>query len=364
MRKVSVIGLLLLMCVVGCSGGSYHFSVPLNESAVYINSDGSLDVEYRIVFKNKGKPIDIVDIGLPHPQYRLETARAELRYPDGRSFRLATIRVSTYIEVGVEVPLTGCEIPKGEQAEFYFRVNVPNMVFKDDVDSNYASVNFVPTWFAPELVSGKTHLIVRFYFPEGVKEDEARYHGADNAPQEMGFKENRFAYTWVVERAEQKPYKFGVSFPKRFVGKVDDSWRYDRKWLTGGARKGDASSAGDGIKAMVSSLLVFGVWCLGIAAVVASFFHKKKLRRRYIEPTIGVEGMGERKGLRPCEAAVVLELPAEQIIGIAILELVEEGIVKINSVSPLKVEVLKDVSQLEGYRKKLVEAMGAAGDSK
>jgi len=331
--------------------------VPSNECDVFINNDGSIDVEYRINFLNKGKPIDIVDVGLPHPEYRLETAKAELRTSDGRAFQLTKIFPSTYIEVGVEVLLRDCEIQKGEQAEFYFRINVPDMVFKDDADPDYASVNFVPTWFAPELVTGKTHLVVKFHFPQGVSKDEPRYHGVENAPQKMGFENNRFTYTWVIEEAEQKPYKFGASFPKKFVGKTTESWRYNPKWLTGEKRSGGSSSK----PSLGSGPIIFTFVVLLYAAlsILTTYINRNKYKRQYIPPSIGIESAGARKGLKPCEAAVVLQLPPEQIIGIAILELVEEGVIRVDSISPLDIKPLRRTERLEPYQQSLVEALTA-----
>jgi len=362
-----VVGGALLAFVLGlvfgfATSGSYCFRVKRNCSSVWIKWDGSIDVEYDIEFENFGRPIDVVDIGLPHPNYRLGTAEAEIILPDGTTHKLSDIRPSTYIEVGVEVHLHEHSIPKGESGRIHFRINVLEMVFPDTADADYASVEFIPTWFAPEFVSGGTHLVVKFHFPVGVRAGEPRYHGVGNAPQEMGYENGRFTYTWVVEDAEQRPYRFGASFPKRGMRRVAESWRYNREWLDGGSR-GTSSSGGTGGDFMRYIQLYFylGMFALVAITTVFSYLRRKRLRRQYIPPRLAVEGVGVRKGLSPAEAAVLLELPAEKIVGIAVLDLVEKGIVRIDSVNPLKVELLKKEEELEPYQKKFVEALVKKG---
>lgn len=340
--------------------GSYYFRVVRNRCDVWINRDGSIDVEYNIEFENYGRPIDVVDIGLPHPGYRLRTAKAELIDRNGTVHTLTDIRPSTYIEVGVEVHLHGAAIPDGETAKFHLRINVPDMVFPDTADDDYASVEFVPTWFAPNFVSGGTLLVVKFHFPEWVGPNEPRYHGIENPPQKMGYEGDRFTYAWMVEDAEQRPYRFGASFPKKGMRKTAEFWRYNREWLFGGRRSTSSSGSSRWSFARFleeggGSLLI--IFIIIAVSLTATYLRRHRVKRQYISPRLAVEGVGVRKGLSPAEAAVLLELPPGKIVGIAILDLVEKGIIRIESVSPLKVELLKDEKELEPYQRRLVEAL-------
>ena len=69
---------------------NYRFLVDKNLSYVTINADGSADVEYWLTFTNLslGQPVDIVDVGLPHEHYRLDTAQADI---DGTTLKAMMI---------------------------------------------------------------------------------------------------------------------------------------------------------------------------------------------------------------------------------------------------------------------------------
>ncbi len=76
---------------------------------VYVQPDASARLEYRLVFTNQpnADAIDIVDIGLPHSEYRINEMSAAL---NGTPLR--TIRKSKYVDIGVEVPTRKCQVPQ------------------------------------------------------------------------------------------------------------------------------------------------------------------------------------------------------------------------------------------------------------
>ena len=76
-RRLTVLFiLLLLMAFITTSVGAqdYSFSVPKMDVHVFLNEDGTIGVEYLIVFQNDsgGHVIDFVDIGMPNGGYELE----------------------------------------------------------------------------------------------------------------------------------------------------------------------------------------------------------------------------------------------------------------------------------------------------
>jgi len=70
---------------------TYQFGVPELRLQVYVQPDASALLVYDITLDNQGRPIDIVDVGLPHGGYDIANMRASI---DGRA--LDDIRVSEY----------------------------------------------------------------------------------------------------------------------------------------------------------------------------------------------------------------------------------------------------------------------------
>ena len=94
---------------------TYRFSVPDLRMQVYIQPDASAQIIYDIGFANSpsASPIDIVDIGMPHSNYDISNMRASI---DG--VELTDIRVSEFVNPGVEVHLHNQAIPPGGTGTF------------------------------------------------------------------------------------------------------------------------------------------------------------------------------------------------------------------------------------------------------
>ena len=194
----------------------YAFRVDKNISHVYINRDGSVDVEYWLTFTCQSgyHSIDIVDIGMPNDYYDLSSVRADIG-----GVQLTDIRPSEYVKPGVEIHLGSKAIQGGQTGTLHARFNVPRMVYYDDEDESYASVEFVPTWFDEDFVRGTTYLKVSFHFPPGVTGDRTKWHYQEFTSTSLV--DDRLVFTWVNEEASgAKPYQFGVSFPNQYVDMV------------------------------------------------------------------------------------------------------------------------------------------------
>ena len=102
----------------------YRFTLDRNLSHVIVNQDGSADIEYWLTFTCDpgAHEIDIVDVGLPNKSYDLDSAQAAFISPDGVESPLRDIRVSEWLDVGVEVHLREHSIQPGEQGTVYLRI--------------------------------------------------------------------------------------------------------------------------------------------------------------------------------------------------------------------------------------------------
>jgi hypothetical protein len=306
----------------------YYFEVPREVVTVAVNADSSLDVDYRITFRNaaSGDPIDIVDIGFPSGDYDLASVTADV---DGCP--LGTIRPSEYIDVGVEIPLGDYTIPPGEAATLHVHGLNCHMVFEDSADDAYASCVFSPTWFGSEFTTGSTHLTMAFVFPPGVTAEQARWHEDEGGEPTRAFVEGgRVHYVW--ERRDASPserYSFGVSFPRSAVAEVRSRPRSG--WL-GGLFSGLVAFATKFCGCLVP--LMFALFA------VAGVLNGRRRRMKYFPPQAKVEGVGIKRGLTAPEAAVILERPLNDVLTIILFGLVKKNALAVTSHEPLEIEKL------------------------
>ena len=305
--------LLVGLWVAPVGAQQYAFSVDKNISHVYVNKDGSVDVEYWITFtcQQGYHAIDIVDIGMPHEGYYLSSVRADIG-----GVQLTDIRPSEYVKPGVEIHLGSKAIGGGQTGTLHVRFNVPKMVYYDDEDESYASVEFVPTWFDKDLVRGMTYLEVSVYFPAGVSGDQTKWHYQEFTSTDIVG--DRLVFTWVNEKASgAKPYQFGVSFPNQYVDVV-----YEAPSIGFAAPTELCSFLGSPICWVVGFLgfMMLIVW--------ASFSGQKRRRMKYLPPSLSVEGVGIKRGLTAVEAAILLEIPLNKVLTMILFGLLKKDRVK------------------------------------
>jgi hypothetical protein len=359
----------------------YRFSVPSLRLDAWVRRDGRAALTYFIELQNApgAHPIDVLDVGLPHEGYVLESMEAAM---DGTTIQ-ASIRRSTYVDVGVEVPLGDHAIPPGGRAVFAFQGDVTDMIWQDTTDRERASFQIKPTWFDPSLVEGTTHLSINVHVPPGVALEEVVWH-SDRMPftrKELTGDPPHVVASWDFPGWRLGPDnpKAGLSFPKRAVDQVRTLSPHGlfTKWLRenpllrfGGlalviALLGFAwwrLTAGTGcavflVLAAIASvallvnpgLLLAGVPGGLVAAVVA---HRAARRRkaRYLPAKASVEGGGIKRGLTAPEAAIVLGLPVERVLSLVTVGLLKKGLVDEKTATPLALEVKPELRGARGER--------------
>ncbi len=387
----------------------YRFSVDENISHVYINRDGSVDVEYYLTFTcaQHAHAIDVVDIGMPNSHYVFSSAVADIN-----GEKLTDIRPSEYVKPGVEVHLGRHSIKPGEQGTLHFRINVGHMVYRDSEDANYASVEFSPTWFGSQYVTGTTHQEVHFHFPPGVTGDETKWHYRKFTSWDVV--DDRLVFTWVNPNA--KAYRqtmYGVSFPRRYVDVT-----YSAEWtkfLATLHRFIDFLESS--VLGWIVSLLGFvvGVYVLvrakvlppikirsglammliyatgvflfigltapeflepfgvcfpllalplpiGLALWPIAAWVERRNRMNYLPPTMSVEGVGVKRGLTAVEASILMQMPLDRVLTMILFGLLKKGAVEITSHDPLRLKRLdREGKKLRNYEKWFMEAIAPAG---
>ncbi len=201
---------------------TYAFSVPEERVDVYLNNDGTLDLEYTFVFLNDASadPIDVVDIGLPNDSYDITNIQAEI---NGRPIPIEAVTISPYVTYGVALDLGENDIQPGERGTLYFRITgIQAHYYPDSTDAQYASFQFAPTWFGSEFAHGQTDLTLAIHLPPGVGPNEPRWHAPPDdfpaRPQTALDAEGRPTYTWKNPAANAYTrYIFGISVPQQYV---------------------------------------------------------------------------------------------------------------------------------------------------
>ena len=392
-RTLALVALLVLVASFGgpVAAQSYSFSVPDLKMQVYVQPDASVKIVYDITFENFGSTIDVVDIGMPHSDYDIGTIRASI---DGVNF--SDIRVSEYVNPGVEVHLGSKSIPRGETGTLHVEFTMPDLVYQDTTNKELASLQITPTWFDSDLVRGNSNIQVAIHMLEGIQPDEMLYQDVPFVNKAL-FEERAVAvWQWPQGRAVQA-YRVGVSFPQRGMTRVIKMTFFElvTKWLRDNPETRFILGAvvvimftflffrfsgGTGFSVFV----ILTVGLIGFLAVVPVavlfapfliialiFFNEKSLkgkRKDYLPAIAQVEGGGIKRGLTAPEAAVLIEMPLSKVLTLVIFGLLEKGVVKVIKDEPLTVEVEEAFRVLDknatsekdrrSYRRQVAQAKG------
>lgn len=312
---------------------TYSFSLDQQVVEVYLNSDGTMALDYLFTFTNQpgADEIDFVDVGLPNDSYSYNSISADV---DG-----APVSISTDYQgsgSGVAVDLGASAIQPGDTGTVHVFVgNISNVFYQDDNDENYASAVFSPTWFGSEYVVGDTDLSVTFHLPPGVKPEEPRWHNAPSgfpSEPETGIDaEGRVTYTWRNPTASgSRQYEFGASFPKTYIPAT--------AIVTPPAFNfGEALAGFVGACAPIAFFCFFGLMFFGIPILTAVGNQRRKLQ--YMSPKIAIEGHGIKRGLTAVEAGILMEQPLDKIMTMILFGVVKKEAATVVKRDPLQVDV-------------------------
>ncbi len=345
-------------------GQDYSFGVPKLEMHAVIQRDASVKLIYDITFQNMpgAHAIDIVDIGVPHAGYSLSNVKASVAGQNAIG-----VHHSEYVKPGFEVHLGAGTIPSGRKGVVHVEFDMPNMVYQDTTRKDYASFRVTPTWFGSQYVKGVTNIKVAVHLPKGIERDEILHQGLEFS--DVAETDDGFSAVWVMQgKRLDGPHMVAISFPKRDLDRVVhmSKWKLLVKWFSESknARLFAAVAAfimaaaayfrftgGTGFSLFVVVLVGCGIWfyhkpeahliSLPILASLLGlneyFLHKR--RSKYLPPIAEVEGGGIKRGLTAPEAAVLLELPVERVLGLVIFGMLKKGVLRQVDTDPLIVEL-------------------------
>lgn len=333
---VILFGLLLIISVNTVYAQSYSFSLPEEFVDVYWNEDGTSSIDYLFVFINdlNAPPIEFVDVGVPNPNYDLNSVVA---YING--IEIKDIEKSPYVVPGVAVNLGAYAIAPGQSGEVrVFIGRVRDVLYPDDQDDQYVSAVFGTSYFESGTVRGSTDLTVRFHFPPSLKPEEPRWHNAPpgwpSEPQTGIDNEGRITYEWHNPGANGETlYTLGASFPSKYIP-PQTIIKEPPSSVSG------ASPLAGLLACLTPALVPFLCFSVFAAFIIVGIISSQRRKLQYLPPKIAIEGHGIKRGLTAVEAAILLEQPMDKILTMILFGVIKKNAAEVLSRDPLTIKVI------------------------
>jgi hypothetical protein len=331
---ITVVLLALLIPLSVAFAQNYSFSVPFERVDLYWETNGSLTIEYEIVFQNSGDPLDVVDLGLPNENYSTSNIAATI---NGQPVDYMDYQ-SPYIDIGPAIYFSSHAIPAGQSGTFRARItNITEVLYTDNEDETYASAVFIPNYFGSEFAFGNSDITVVYHLPSGVQPAEPKWHNADHpgfpeTPSTGTDSQGRITYTWRNPNGSPSAeYLFGASFPKKYVTITDFQQQsaWDLFWAALGI---SAEAAIPLLFCCCFALFIGGLVWIGVVS-------DRKRRMQYLPPKISIEGHGIKRGLTAPEAGILLEQPMDKVLTMILFSAIKKGAAQVAKPDPLEVTV-------------------------
>jgi len=353
-----IIILIALALPVSALAQDYYFSVEQETVHVYWNEDGTLSLDYTLVFGNQqgAHVIDFVDMGMPNSSFDMSTVSADV---NGSA---VSVDRGEYQGTGsgFAVVMGSQAISPGSRGTVHVRVGrISNVLYTDSEDETYASAVFAPTYFGSQYVTGSTNLTVVFHLPPGVQPDQPKWHSAPSGfPSEPATgldSSGRVTYTWNNPNANaSSEYKFGASFPKTYV--PESAIQAEPSGLTAffGAILAAITAffgfLGSSLPCLLVAIFFFG-------GPILSVITSRRRKLKYLPPKIAIEGHGIKRGLTAVEAAILMEQPLDKVMTMILFGVVKKGAAEVESRDPLKLKITDPLPDgLHGYEKQFLVA--------
>ncbi len=337
-------------------GQDYSFSVPKMIVDAYWNDDGSLALEYTLVFTNDawGHPIEYVDLGLPNSSFDINTITA---FVDGHQvYDISKEGFMGEGDSGVAIGTAPYVIPPGSSGTVQISIGrITNVLYNANEGKDYASAVLKPAYFTSATSSGTTDLTVTFHLPPGILEDEPRYYqapsGFNEAPDSGFDTEGRVYYRWRNPNANPyTQYEFGASFPKSYVP-------------TSSIVTFNVSNIFNKIN--LESLIP--LFCVGFFVLITGWGIISGSRRKlqYLPPKVTIEGHGIKRGLTAVEAAILLEEPLDKVMTMILFSVIKKNSAEVIQRDPLNIKVYKPIPEdLYPYEKDFLQAFRESGSTR
>lgn len=333
--NILILSVIFLLSIVNpATAQDYSFELPEAEINVYMESDGSITIEYFYLFRNApgAHPIDYVDVGMPgSSKYSFSNITATIN-----DVPVTSIGKSEYVD-GVELYLGANAIPAGSSGVVYMRAEQVRDVFyyaSSDHEEDYASIQFQPNFFDANLSSGSTSMTVNLILPPGAVDGEIVWYtpsgwpGEETPASEID-RDGRIVYQWSSTNAKPSgKYRFGAAFPARLL--PPDTLRKEQTVTF---------NPSELLGALVPIVCCGGFIGLFVLVFYLSIKSAKKRSLQYLPPKIAIEGHGIKRGLTSVEAAVLMEQPMDKILTMILFSVLRKNAAEVISRDPLEIKM-------------------------
>ena len=354
MRRLLAVLLVLLIALalpINALAQDYYFGVEEETVHVYWNEDGTLALDYTLVFVNQaGSPaIEFVDMGMPNSSFDMGSVSADVN-GSGVSVDRGEYQGTGS---GFAVVMGGQAIGPGSRGTVHVQGGrISNVLYTDSEDETYASAVFSPAWFGSQYVAGSTDVTVVFHLPPGVGTEEPKWHGAPSGfpsePETALDNNGRVTYTWNNPNGNAYTrYEFGASFPKTYV---PDSAIQTEPVFTPPAFNIDFDTITNLGCCGFFAFMFFGMPIIGI-------INGQRRKLKYLPPKISIEGHGIKRGLTAVEAAILMEQPLDKVMTMILFGVIKKEAAEVVTREPLKLKVTEPLPEgLHDYEKQFLVA--------
>jgi hypothetical protein len=355
-----IIILIALALPVSALAQDYYFGVEEETVHVYWNENGTLSLDYTLVFVNQAGAhvIDFVDMGMPNSSFDMGSISADVNGSP------VSVDRGEYqgSGSGFAVVMGGQAIGPGSRGTVHVRVGtISNVLYTDSEDDTYASAVFSPTYFGSQYVTGSTDVTVVFHLPPGVGTEEPKWHSAPSGfPSEPATaldSDGRVTYTWNNPSGNaHSVYEFGASFPKTYV---PDSAIQAEPVIP------SVSLPSINFDTLINlgccgffAFMFFGMPLLGV-------INGQRRKLKYLPPKIAIEGHGIKRGLTAVEAAILMEQPLDKVMTMILFGVVKKGAAEVETRDPLKLKINEPLPDgLHEYERVFLQAFRPDANAK
>lgn len=370
MRRAALALLALLATAPRAGAQDYAFSVPTVLLETWVETDGTLTLDYTFTFLNEpgAKALDGVDVGMPSTRWSLSRVKA---WQDGEPLE---VQSSPYVDNAVAANLPRGGLAPGTGATVRVRAEgVGGLLVSDTTAKERVSLRLTPTWFGSQYVRGRSFVRVVIHLPPGISPADLTWHSVEWVGQvQVEATPERPAHPAVIfERTYPftSEWQVGVSFPELAT-------QGERRPVVAGVRRvttwdlfqawaGQPGSRAKGSGTFIVVFAILFLWAtrrtgclvLGVLSVVlfvafqavpvlpwlampalplfawAVLAARRRRKRAYVPAVASVEGGGIKRGLTAPEAACLLEAPPEKILLLVLYGLSRKGFVTLDEPS-------------------------------
>jgi len=335
-RTLTAISVLLVFLPIslGSFEGSYAqaitYRVDKEYARIWINQDGTVDLQYDIKITCLSGSIGGFYVGMPNGDFTIGSAE------DAGGSALNAEDVSSGDDYRIDVTLAR-RIYSGESAEFTLLTNVARMVFKDGQNPGNYGLEFTASWFDDAQVLDLRVLII---LPPGAEPDNVKNSPDWSSPPVHDPNEDgRLTMYWERHSLlEGERFTVGVSFPSSLM----------------------PSYTPEGGLSLPTILIFAG---LGVFALVVGLMVVKNVRRRtYVRPNMKIESLGVKAGLSAVEAAQLISLPPQKVLIATLYGLLIKKAVSVEGIEPhIKLTASANPPELRYYETGFIRAIKSDG---